>query len=112
MALIAATVSKESALAAIGIVYGFGQELSSLTGLAMVAPGENHGVLESILTQNISPASAFLFVITFSIPCSATIGVLYSETTSLKWTVGATAYYTLSSLLAGILAYQVGRLVF
>lgn len=116
VALIVAMVSKEAALAAIGIVYGFGHELSSLTGLAMVAPpnGSELKVLESILMQTISPESAlaFLFVITFSIPCSATIGVLYSETRSLKWTAGATAYYTLSSFLVGILVYHGALLIF
>ncbi len=116
VALIAAMVSKEAALAAIGIVYGFGHELSSLTGLAMVAPPEGGELeaLESILMQTISPESAlaFLFVITFSIPCSATIGVLYSETRSLKWAAGATLYYTLSSLVAGILVYHGGLLIF
>jgi len=112
VALIAAMVSKESALAAIGIVYGFGHELSSLTGLALTAPhgGGELEVLESILMQAISPAAAlaFLFVITFSVPCSGTIGVLYSETTSLKWTAGATVYYTASSLVIGILVYHAG----
>lgn len=116
VALIVAMVSKEAALAAIGIVYGFGYELSSLTGLAMVAPpdGSELKALESILIQSISPESAlaFLFVITFSIPCSATIGVLYSETRSVKWTAGATAYYTLSSFLVGILVYHGALLIF
>jgi len=118
VALIAATVSKESALAAIAIIYGVGQKFSSLTGLAvgtMVTPGcYEREALGSILMQTISPAAAFafLFVITFSIPCLATIGVLYSETRSLKWTAGASIYYTLSSLIAGILAYHAGLLFF
>jgi len=117
VALIAATVSKESALAAIAIIYGVGQKFSSLTGLAvgtMVTPGcYEREALGSILMQTISPAAAlaFLFVITFSIPCLATMGVLYPETRSLKWTAGASVYYTLASLVAGILAYHAGLLI-
>ena len=115
-ALIVAIMAKESALPAIAIVYGAGQGLSSITGLASVTPGGElkHEVLASILMQAISPESAlaFLFALTFSIPCSATIAVLYTETRSLKWTAGASAYYTFSSLVAGILAYQAALLIF
>ena len=115
-ALIVAVVAKESALPAIAILYGTGQGLSSITGLASVTPGgeHTHNELASILMQSISPESAlaFLFALTFSIPCSATISVLYTETRSLKWTAGASAYYTLSSLVAGILAYQAALLIF
>ena len=116
VALIVAMMAKECALAAIAIIYGVGPELSQMTGLAVVAPdpGFEHAALGSILMQTITPESAlaFLFALTFSIPCSATIGVLYSETRSLKWTAGASLYYTLSSLAAGILAYHAALLIF
>jgi ferrous iron transport protein B len=115
-ALIVSVMAKESALPAIAILYGTGQGLSSITGLAAVTPGgeHTHNELASILMQSISPESAlaFLFALTFSIPCSATISVLYTETRSLKWTAGASTYYTLSSLVAGILAYQAALLIF
>ena len=116
--LIAAMAAKEAALATIAILYGVGQHFSSLTGVmvgAFVTPGcYEREALGSILMQTVSPAAAlaFLFAITFSIPCMATIGVLYSETKSLKWAAGASAYYTLSSLVAGILAYHAGLLIF
>lgn len=115
VALIAAVLAKEFALVTIAIIYGVGPVLSAITGL-MVAPdaGFNHEVLGTTLTQTISPESAlaFLFALTFSIPCAATIGTFYTETKSLKWTAGAAAYYTSASLVAGILAYQAGLLIF
>jgi ferrous iron transport protein B len=114
--LIAAMAAKEASLAAIAIIYGVGQKVSSMTGLmgVMFTTGiYEREALGSILLQNISPAAAlaFLFALTFSIPCFATIGALYSETRSLKWTAGASVYYTLSSLVAGILAYHAGLLI-
>ena len=113
VALIAATASKEAALATIAIIYGIGQKVTSLTGVMITTGIYEREALGSILMQTISPAAAlaFLFAITFSIPCMATIGVLYSETRSLKWTAGASVYYTLSSLVMGILAYHAGLLI-
>ena len=115
--LIAAMAAKEASLATIAIIYGVGQKVSSITGLmgVMFTTGiYEREALGSILLQTISPAAAlaFLFALTFSIPCLATIGALYSETRSLKWTAGASVYYTLSSLVAGILAYHAGLLIF
>ena len=116
VALIVAMLAKESALAAIAIIYGIGPGLSQVTGMAAVSsnPGFEHEALGSILMHTISPeaALAFLFALTFSIPCSATIGVMYSETRSLKWTGGAAAYYTGTSLVAGILAYHAALFIF
>ena len=115
--LIVSMAAKEASLATIAIIYGVGQKVSSMTGVmgAMFTTGiYEREALGSILLQTISPAAAlaFLFALTFSIPCLATIGALYSETRSLKWTASASVYYTLMSLIAGILAYHAGLLIF
>ncbi len=114
VALVAAVASKEAALASLAIIYGIGQGASSITGAIFASGIYEHAALGSILTQAITPAAAlaFIFAFFFSIPCLGTVGVIYSETKSLKWTVGASAYYTVSSLIAGILAYNVGLLIF
>lgn len=116
VALIVAMLAKESALAAIAIIYGIGPGLSQVTGMAVTKsdPGFEHEALGSILMQTTGPeaALAFLFALTFSIPCSATIGVMYSETKSLKWTAGAATYYTLTSLATGILVYHAALFIF
>jgi ferrous iron transport protein B len=113
VALIVAMVSKEASLAAIAVIYGIGQKSTSVTSMIGATGTFEQEALGSILSQTISPAAAlaFLFALTFSIPCMATIGALYSETRSLKWTAGASVYYTLSSLIAGILAYHAGLLI-
>jgi ferrous iron transport protein B len=114
VALIVAMVSKEASIAAIAIIYGIGQKTTSVTAMVGATGIYEHEALGSILSQTISPeaALAFLFALTFSIPCLATIGALYSETRSLKWTAGASVYYTVASLVAGILAYHAGLLIF
>ena len=114
VALVAAVASKEAALASLAIIYGIGEGASSITGTIFASGIYEHAALGSILTQAITPAAAlaFIFAFFFSIPCLGTVGVLYSETKSIKWTIGASVYYTLSSLLAGILAYNVGLLIF
>jgi ferrous iron transport protein B len=113
VALIIAMVQKEASFAAIAVIYGIGQKVTSVTGAIVTTGIYEREVLGSILMQTISPAAAlaFVFALTFSIPCMATIGALYSETKSLKWTAGASVYYTLSSLIAGILAYHAGLLI-
>lgn len=114
VALAAAVASKEAALASLAIIYGIGQGVTSITGMIVTSGIYEHTALGSILTQTIAPAAAlaFIFAFFFSIPCLGTVGVLYSETKSLKWTIGAAVYYSLSSLIAGILAYNVGLLIF
>ena len=115
VALIVSVLAKEFALVTIAILYGVGPGVSAVTELAVAAQDGwfDHEALGAILMQSISPESAlaFIFALTFSIPCAATIGVLYTETKSLKWMAGASGYYTLSSLTAGVLTYQAALLI-
>lgn len=116
VALLAASLSKEAALATLGVLYGIssGSGDTSLTGLML-----SGGVLEEssiglVLRSAISPASAlsFIFAVFYSVPCLGTVGAIFSETKSVKWTVAATSYYVFATLLAGFLAYRVGLLIF
>jgi ferrous iron transport protein B len=115
VALIASMASKEAALATIGVLYGLpaGAGGTSLTGLIMGGEAVEQMALVSAISSSVSPASAlaFVFAAFFSVPCLGTIGAIYSETKSWKWTLGATAYYTLTALLAGFLAYRIGQLI-
>jgi ferrous iron transport protein B len=45
------------------------------------------------------------------IPCIATIGVIYRETNSWKWTAFSVAYSMLIGWSAAVLFYQIGRLL-
>jgi ferrous iron transport protein B len=116
--LFVATFSKESALIALAVMFQLQQGDSSMMGLLMEGMSEGHHVsnaqLGNFLTQNISNASAlaFIFAVMFSVPCFATVGAIYSETRSLLWSLGSLGYYTLLSFGWGILAYQVGLMLF
>jgi ferrous iron transport protein B len=116
VALLASMVSKEAALATLGVLYGLssGAGTTSLTGLLAGAEAVEHTAIAAAVQSSISPASAlaFVFAAFFSVPCLGTLGAIYSETRSWKWTLGATAYYTATALLAGFLAYRVGLAIF
>jgi len=116
VALLASMASKEAALATLGVLYGIssGVGTTSLTGLILGAEAVEHTAIASAIQASVSPASAlaFIFAAFFSVPCLGTLGAIYSETRSWKWTLGATAYYTLAALLAGFLAYHVGLVIF
>ncbi len=113
VALIASVASKEASLAVLAVVYGLSGDASSLNVLMLqqASVGQDFG---GILLASISPATAlaFVFAMFFSIPCIGTLGTLYAETDSLKWTVIAACYYTATSLVMGICAYQIGLLIF
>lgn len=110
--LIAGFVSKEAALASMAVVFGLGEAASSLT--AVLGSTAEHVNLGAYLVSAISPATAlaFIFAMLFSIPCIGTVGAMYSESRSLRWTLGAVMYYTLTSIVAGIIAYNIGLVIF
>jgi len=110
--------SKEATLGAMAVIYGAGStSRTAIEGLYM-----DQGLMMNIQTQlgaflttaGISQASAlaFLFAIFFSLPCLGTLAAIHAETGSYKWTMGALAYYFLTSVLMGAAAYQVGLLIF
>ena len=113
-----AAITKETALAAMAVIYGIMPgEGTSIMGLMMDVMAGRTGdgaALGLYVLEAVSPATAlaFIFAVFFSIPCIAAVGVVYSETRSLKWTLGTASYYTLMSLIAGIIAYNMGLLVF
>lgn len=114
VALIAAAASKEAALSAMAIIYGVGSGRASITGVFGSELSFEHSALGQALVSNIEPATAFAFIFAFffSIPCFGTLGAIYTETRSTKWTAGAACYYTCSSIFYGALAYQVGLFIF
>jgi len=116
VALLASMVSKETALATLAVLYGLpaGDGGTSLLGMISGGQGIKHSAIATSLQSSISPASAlaFIFAVFFSIPCLGTMGAISSETKSLKWTLGAAAYYLGATFLFGFLAYQVGLLIF
>jgi ferrous iron transport protein B len=114
IALAAAIIAKEASLSVLAVLYGVGRGPMAITGLVLAGGEFEHGALIGAIGSSIAPASAlaFIFAFFFSIPCLGTVATIYSETKSLKWTIGSSLYYIFSSFVYGVLAYQVGRLIF
>ncbi len=114
IALIAAVAAKEASLSVLAVLYGAGGGIVSITGLLFAEGAVDQAAIAGGLANSVSPASAlaFLFAFFFSIPCIGTVATIYSETKSLKWTAGSSLYYTLSSFIAGLLAYHIGLIIF
>lgn len=116
--LLVATISKEAALISMAVIFGVQDTDGALTGFIVNNSGNtaliSREMLESTLFGAVSRPSAlaFIFAILFSMPCFATLGTIYYETKSLKWTIGSLLYYTTLSFLWAFIAYRVGLMIF
>jgi ferrous iron transport protein B len=70
--------------------------------------------LDSLLLANVTrpEALAFIFALTFNMPCVVALAATYQEIHSVKWTARIAAYYTLTALLLSCAAYHIGLLIF
>jgi ferrous iron transport protein B len=98
VALFTSFVSKEAALATMGVLLG---AADTEAGLVMA--------LQTAMT----PAAALGFLVTqmLFIPCLGTLGVIVEEAKSWKWALAILAYLFVIAFAMGILVYQVARLV-
>ena len=69
--------------------------------------------LSSLLLANVTKpeALAFIFAMTFNMPCVVALAATFQETHSAKWTARIVLYYTVVSLILAFLAYHVGMLI-
>jgi len=70
--------------------------------------------LSSALPHLMDPLSAYAFMVMslLYIPCLATIGVIYRETNSFKWTGFSVAYSLIVGWTIAFLIYQIGSIFF
>jgi len=94
VALIFGIIAKEIVVGTFGTLFG----------------GEEN--LPNIIPRLFTPLSAFSFMVMslLYIPCIATIGVIYRETGSIKWTLFSLTYSIIVGYLTAILFYQIGLL--
>ena len=78
-----------------------------------MAGGERAANLNELLLANVTrpEALAFIFAITFNLPCVVALAATYQEIHSVKWTLKIALYYTVSALLLGCIAYHIGMLI-
>ena len=112
LAFCASAISKESLLGVLNTLYGTGGSLVSSTFGAKVA-GSASGISE-ILSANFTQAQglAFIFAISFSMPCISALAATARETHSVKWTAKIGAFYTVTALIVSCIVYHIRLLIF
>lgn len=112
LAFCASAISKESLLGVLNTLYGTGGSLVSSTFGAKVAG--NAGDISQILSANFTRAEglAFIFAISFNMPCVSALAATARETHSVKWTAKIGVFYTVAALLISCVVYHIGLLVF
>lgn len=112
LAFCASAISKESLLGVLNTLYGTGGSLVSSTFGAKVAG--NAGDISQILSANFTKAEglAFIFAISFNMPCVSALAATARETHSVKWTAKIGVFYTVAALLISCVVYHIGLLVF
>ncbi len=112
LAFVASSVGKEGAVGVITALYsgtsyaaGFN---AAMSGAARAAN------LDTLLMANVTrpEALAFIFALTFNMPCVVALAATYQEIHSVKWTAKIALYYTASALLLSCIAYHIGLLIF
>ena len=111
IAFIASMVGKEGAIGVISALY-LGTSYS--TGFMQAMSGADRvSNLNDLLLANISrpEALAFIFALTFNMPCVVALASTYQEIRSVKWTAKIAGYYIVSALVLSCIAYHIGLLI-
>ena len=111
LSYIASAVGKEGAIGVISALYSGGSYSTAFTQ-AMAGSADTSN-LSSLLLANVTKpeALAFIFAMTFNMPCVVALAATFQETHSAKWTARIVLYYTVVSLILAFLAYHVGLLI-
>ncbi len=111
LAFIASSVGKEGAVGVISALYSGGSIGTAFTE-AMAGASRAANLNELLLANVTRPeALAFIFAITFNLPCVVALAATYQEIHSVRWTARIALYYTVSALLLGCIAYYTGMLI-
>ncbi len=117
LSYLASAIGKEGAIGVISALYSGGSYsaafTSAMSGAGSTAAVSTGATLGSILLANVTKpeALAFIFAMTFNMPCVVALAATYQETHSAKWTGRIVLYYTAVSLLLACIAYHVGMLI-
>ncbi len=109
MAFIVSSLGKEGAIGVLSTIF---TDHSMLTVGGAVAGGAVANINELLVANVAKPeALAFIFAITFNMPCIVALAATYQETHSAKWTTLIALYYTFGALLIACVAYHIGLLI-
>ncbi len=112
LAFCASAISKESLLGVLNTLYGTGGNFVSSTFGAKAAG--NAADISQILSANFTKAQglAFIFAISFNMPCVSALAATARETHSVKWTAKIGVFYTVAALVISCIVYHIGLLFF
>ena len=112
IAFLASAVSKEAVLGVLNSLYVGTGDVMTATFLSKTA-GASSGNLASVLPEAISKAEAlaFMFAVSFNVPCLMAVTATYRETHSLKWTASIAFYYIASALILSFIVYHIAVLI-
>ena len=112
LAFIASSVGKERAIGVISALYTGGSYAGAFSA-AMSGASVDNANLSTLLLANVTrpEALAFIFAITFNLPCVVALAATYQEIHSAKWTARIALYYTVCALVLAFIAYHIGLLI-
>ncbi|MCR4741954.1 MAG: ferrous iron transport protein B [Treponema sp.] len=109
MAFIVSSLGKEGAVGVLSTIF---TDHSMITVGSAVAGGAVANINELLVANVAKPeALAFIFAITFNMPCIVALAATYQETHSAKWTAIIALYYTFGALILACIAYHIGLLI-
>lgn len=111
VAFIASSVGKEGALGVITALFTGGNFAGAFND-AMSGAARASNLNEILLSHVSKPeALAFIFAITFNMPCVVALAATYQEIHSVKWTARIAVYYTVTALLLAAIMYHIGLFI-
>ena len=109
MEFIVSSLGKEGAIGVLSTIF---TDHSMLTVGSTVSAVKAANINELLVANVAKPeALAFIFAITFNMPCIVALAATYQETHSAKWTTLIALYYTIGALLIACVAYHIGLLI-
>ncbi|MBF0384311.1 MAG: ferrous iron transport protein B [Candidatus Omnitrophica bacterium] len=102
IALLTGIAAKEIVVSTFGVLYQAGENVN-----------EENDTLRNALKKDMTPMAALSFMLftLIYIPCVGTLGVMYRELGSLKWTLFGVGYSLILAWLVSFIAYQGGLIL-
>jgi ferrous iron transport protein B len=111
MAFIAAAFAKEAVLGVLNALYmGSGGVFESSFSKSIETAANFDAVIREAITK--PEALAFIFAVSFTVPCMMAMTATYTESHSLKWTLKIAGYYVAVALLLSLVIFHVSSLFF
>ncbi|MDR1533112.1 MAG: ferrous iron transport protein B [Clostridiales bacterium] len=111
MAFIAAAFAKEAVLGVLSALYlGSGNIFESAVSKSTETAANFGAVLAEAVSK--PEALAFIFAVSFTVPCVSALVSTYLENHSLKWTLRIAGYYVATALLLSLVVFRVSSLFF